>query len=326
MKVKTNCNLCGADDCSLITRGREHEYNNTTDDVFDVVRCKQCGLLYLNPRPDVRELSTIYPANYYSYNQKALRDQANPNSILHKLRYKGFAAKIKKSLELCGQNVDRWAVLDVGCGDGHTLDLYKRHSGVDTSGVDFNLKALELARANGHNVYNGSFEDADLPLERFDLVTATHVIEHVQDPKQFLLKAHAILKDGGVLWLETPNIESIDARWFRNKHWGGYHFPRHWYFFSRQTLTDLAASAGFSPIFVDFVPNAIFWFWTFHSMLIEKFPNFRGLIDMLLPPIDFQKDTLANFLRICFFCVIDVIIKKCTGETSNMIIAFKKHD
>ncbi|MBI2811089.1 MAG: class I SAM-dependent methyltransferase [Candidatus Melainabacteria bacterium] len=295
-------------------------------DDFNVVRCKVCGLVYLNPRPDIGELSTIYPVNYYSYNQKALRDQANPNSILHQLRYKGFQSKVRRSLSLCKTENERWSVLDIGCGDGHTLDLYAGHVGVKTYGVDFNLAALELARNNGHTVYEGSFESADLPSDLFDLVTATHVIEHVEDPRQFLIKVHQILRADGILWLETPNIGSVDAKWFRNKHWGAYHFPRHWFFFSRETLTKLAAAAGFEPVFVDFVPNAIFWFWTFHSMLIEKFPRSRKFVDTLLPPIDFQKDTFANFVRICFFCIIDVVIKKVTGETSNMIIAFKKTD
>jgi 2-polyprenyl-3-methyl-5-hydroxy-6-metoxy-1,4-benzoquinol methylase len=307
-----------------VTKGHEHEYDNTTSDDFDVVRCRECGLVYLNPRPDVAELSTIYPVNYYSYNQKVLRDQANPHSMLHKLRYQGFEAKIRRSLSLCNRKNAQFSVLDIGCGDGHTLDLYARHPGVNTYGVDFNVTALELARNNGHTVYAGSFETVDLPSKFFDLVTATHVIEHVEDPRQFLIKVHSVLRSDGILWLETPNIGSIDAKWFRSKHWGGYHFPRHWFFFSRDTLTSLAASAGFEPVYIDFIPNAIFWFWTFHSMLMERFPRSRRLIDALFPPIDFQRDTFSNFVRICFFCIIDVIIKKSTGETSNMIMAFRK--
>lgn len=308
----------------MVTEGREHEYDNTTADSFRVVRCKKCGLVYLNPRPDTSELTTIYPENYYSYNQKALRDQANPHSILHKLRYKGFEAKIQKSLSLCTGRSSDLAILDIGCGDGHTIDLYKRHPGVATYGVDFNLNALAVARANGHSVFEGAFETADLPRKKFDLVTATHVIEHVSDPHQFLLKVHEVLAPSGILWLETPNIGTVDAQWFRNKHWGAYHFPRHWYFFSRKTLTKMAAQAGFEPVFIDFVPNAIFWFWTFHSMLLEKFPGSRKMIDALFPPIDFQADSVGNFLRICFFCVIDLFIKRFTGETSNMIMAFRK--
>lgn len=137
-------------------------------------------------------------------------------------------------------------------------------------------------------------------------------------------KAFAVLKPGGVFWLETPNIESLDARLFREKHWGGYHFPRHWFFFSQQTMRSLAEKIGFQTEFVDFVPNAIFWFWTMHSILLEKFPHARATIDGLFPPIDFQKDSWSNFVRICFFCSLDVAIKAFSGETSNMIVALRK--
>ena len=288
-KVWTRCNLCGADDYKLITQGREHEYDNTTDDIFNVVECNKCALVYLNPRPDISELSTIYPLNYYSYNQKALREQANPNSILHKLRYKGFTAKINKSLGMCTFAQPPFKVLDIGCGDGHTLDLYRHGQSVETHGVDFNADALALAARNGHKVYAGRFEDVNLPVEYFDLVTASHVIEHVPDPKEFAAKAFSILKPGGILWMETPNIGSIDAHWFKDRYWGAYHFPRHWYFFTKSTIKKLGQSVGFNIEMVDFVPNAIFWYWTFHSMILDQYPESRRVADAILPPVDFQK-------------------------------------
>lgn len=324
-KVETACNTCGATETTLVTAGREHEYDNTTDDVFHVVRCTSCGLVYLNPRPAVCELATIYPPNYYSYGQQRLREEANPHSLLQRLRYQGFRAKIGRSLALCpgGQ---RLAVLDIGCGDGHTLNLYREYSGreIETHGVDFNAGAVSEAARAGHITYCGRFEDVALPDAQFDLVYASHVIEHVEDPKAFTQKVFRILKPGGVFWFETPNIGSLDARLFRHRHWGAYHFPRHWVFYDRRSIAKLADLTGFSLEFVDFVPNAIFWFWTFHSLIVSASPKLRRLADALFPPVDFQRDTLANFLRICFFCGIDVIIKLVTGETANMIVAFRK--
>jgi ubiquinone/menaquinone biosynthesis C-methylase UbiE len=327
LKVDVCCNLCGASDTTLITTGREHEYDNTTDDVFNVVACKNCGLCYLNPRPDVSELGQIYPPNYYSYGQQKHRLEANANSILQRLRYQGFRAKIARSLSLCPGHANvPVQVLDIGCGDGHTLDLYRevQDRTIETHGVDFNPGAIAMAEANGHKTYLGRFEDIAWPDCSFDLVYASHVIEHVPDPKAFTFKIRRILKPGGIFWFETPNIGSIDATWFRKKHWGAYHFPRHWFYFSRQTIEQLAKQCDFEIAHIDFVPNAIFWFWTFHSMMVDANPRLRPLADALLPPIDFQKDSFANFLRICFFCSIDVAIKKLTGETANMIVAFRK--
>ena len=66
-KVSVVCNNCGSSELTRVTEGAEHEYENTTDDVFRIVCCSNCGLFYLNPRPAVSELRTIYPENYYAY-------------------------------------------------------------------------------------------------------------------------------------------------------------------------------------------------------------------------------------------------------------------
>lgn len=322
---ESQCNCCGSVKQEFVTTGREHEYDNTTADVFTVVRCPDCGLCYLNPRPDVSELATIYPPNYYSYSQQRLKEDANPSSLLHRIRYQGFRAKIRKSLSLAPSH-DPTTVLDIGCGDGHTLSLFRevQDRNVETHGVDFNAGAVALAAQSGHKAYAGRFEDVDLPVEYFDLVTASHVIEHVADPRAFAEKVRRILRPGGIFWFETPNIGSLDAKLFRRYHWGAYHFPRHWFFFDARSIRKLAESVGFEVVFMDFCPNAIFWFWTFHSMIVSANPRLRPLAESLFPAVDFQRDTLANFLRICFFCGVDVMIKLSTGQTSNMVVAFRK--
>jgi ubiquinone/menaquinone biosynthesis C-methylase UbiE len=324
-KVETVCNFCGGSDRTLITTGKEHEYDNTTSDVFNVVRCTGCGLVYLNPRPDVSELSTIYPPNYYSYNQTKLCEEARTNSTLNRLRKQGFMAKIEKSLSLCPKR-EPVTVLDIGCGDGLFLNLFTESQGkhVETHGLDFNKEAAEEAGRHGHKTYAGRFEDVDLPSNYFDLVIASHVIEHVEDPKGFTEKVFRILRPGGIFWFETPNIGSLDAKIFRSKHWGAYHFPRHWFYFDPESIKHLAKLTGYEVTMIDYYPNAIFWYWTFHSMIITANPKLRKYADMIFPAIDFQKDTVPNLLRICFFCTVDLFLKKFTGQTSNMVVAFRK--
>lgn len=98
---------------------------------------------------------------------------------------------------------------------------------------------LRKLAAKGHTVYAGRFEDVDIPEGQFDFVWASHVIEHVPDPKAFTEKVFRLLKPGGIFWFWTPNIESLDARIFRNKHWGAYHFPRHWVFYDEKSVNKL---------------------------------------------------------------------------------------
>src|SRR5687768_7027839 len=66
-KVDTPCVHCGEESSRPLWSGVEHEYDNTTDDEFDFVQCTNCGIVRLNPRPDVTELSRIYPPQYYAY-------------------------------------------------------------------------------------------------------------------------------------------------------------------------------------------------------------------------------------------------------------------
>ena len=195
---------------------------------------------------------------------------------------------------------------------------------VETHGVDFNAGAIAEAERHGHKTYLGRFEDGDFPPDYFDLVIASHVIEHVDSPREFTEKIKRILRPGGIFWFETPNIGSIDARLFRQHYWGGYHFPRHWFFFDPVSVKKLADTTGFKIVMIDYYWNAIFWFWTFHSMILSVNPGLRKLADFLFPAVDFQRDTLGNFLRICLFCGFDLVIKTCTGQTSNMVAAFKK--
>ena len=131
------------------------------------------------------------------------------------------------------------------------------------------------------------------------------------------------LKPGGILLLETPNIDSLDARIFRRNHWGGYHFPRHWVFYSAESITNLARELGFEVIKIEYHPAPAFWNWSFHSLLSAK-PQYKKLADYLFPPSDFQKNNLKNLCAVSIFTFFDVVQKTTTGKTSNMSILLRK--
>jgi 2-polyprenyl-3-methyl-5-hydroxy-6-metoxy-1,4-benzoquinol methylase len=337
--VAVTCNCCGADDTEFVTQGTEHEYDDTTDDVFTVVRCRRCGLYYLNPRPDVSELPTIYPPGYYAYHLQNLQQQEAPESnrsLLYRARRYIYVSRLVKALELCPKS-PTLKVLDVGCADGRALNWYRQVDTfkVETYGVDFDEVAVERARLAGHQVFLGRFEEADIPLDMFDLVVATHVIEHVADPRDFAAKAHKVLKPGGIFLCETPNADSADASWFKNKHWGGYHFPRHWVFYTPESIRTMATGVGFEVVRIDFHPAPAFWNWTFHSMfrtaarsphpLLRPFSKqVRAAGDWLFPPVDFQKNNFKNFCAAGLFTIFDIVQKALTGQTSNMAVILRK--
>ena len=165
-------------------------------------------------------------------------------------------------------------ILDIGCGAGAQLDNIREllPESRETFGVDINKTATDKARQNGHVVYDGRFEDVELPKGYFDIVYSIHVIEHVERPDLFIKKCLELLTLEGILLIETPNTDSLDYRIFRKRHWGGYHAPRHFYLFNVDTFRHLsirlnAEIVAFAPyttsvfleLDVPFTPNQRTW-------------------------------------------------------------------
>ncbi|MDD2742215.1 MAG: class I SAM-dependent methyltransferase [Rhodocyclaceae bacterium] len=137
-------------------------------------------------------------------------------------------------------------LLDVGCGNGNFLD-FARRAGWQVRGLDFDPAAVAAARAKELDVLEGTIALLDGERECYDRITLSHLLEHVYDPWETLANCHRLLKPGGVLWLETPNMNSSGRRVF-GQYWRGLEPPRHLHLFSRKCLRDKIASIGFSHI------------------------------------------------------------------------------
>jgi len=260
--VPTHCAVCGIDTGEPIGLGEDFEYR-TCGDTFVAMRCVKCGLVYLNPRPDESEFTRIYPANYHAFD-------FSPKQF-------GFVYKIRRRLE--ARRVLSWCrglpanarILDVGCGDGFHLKLLKDFGqpGWTLEGIDLDERAVSSARINGLEVCHASIENAGLPVESYDLVFLIMTIEHVADPDKLLETIGGLLKPGGRLVVVTDNVGSLDFRIFHGRHWGGYHFPRHWCLFNKQSLTELATKAGLDASSVRTAMSPVNWVYSVRNLLVD---------------------------------------------------------
>jgi SAM-dependent methyltransferase len=183
--------------------------------------------------------------------------------------------------------------------------------------------AAETARGRGHRVVTGRFEqDEDLESRSFDLIVALHVIEHVDDPERFARRAAELLAPGGVFAVATPNWDSADARRARG-HWGGNHFPRHWTLYDPVTIEALARSNGLEVARIEFQPNPIFWVWTAHSRLRDRFPS-RSWPDRLFPPVRIFDPSLRSLVLLTLFTLVDLGLRAATGRTASMAVELRK--
>ena len=114
--------------------------------------------------------------------------------------------------------------LDVGCGPGNFLYCLKSwFKDADINGLDANQYLLKYAgdHTSSIKLWQGSAENLPFDPETFDVVSGFHVIEHLQNPENFLSQANRILKENGLLLWATPNTESLAAR-MTGTRWIGY--------------------------------------------------------------------------------------------------------
>ncbi len=305
----------------------EHEYTNTVSLLFPVYRCENCQLVYLYPRPDVSELDTIYPSNYYSYNFSMDKSESKPKdrslvkSIWFKLGQKGYRQRILPFVNSESEGRPL-RILDIGCGGGAQLDNLKELlPGSETHGIDINQDAVRRARESGHQVYHGRFEEVDVPKGYFDVVLSVHVIEHVERPDLFVQKSLDLLSPNGILLIETPNTDSLDHKLLKERHWGGYHAPRHWYLFNIDTFRYLSQRLDAEIVAYGPYTTSVFWNWSCHSIFKSAFG--QGMADKLFPPITIFYGGVQPFLILGFFAVMERMLMGLSKKGNSMWVVLR---
>lgn len=160
---------------------------------------------------------------------------------------------MEKRLEQIIGRFDRYRktnrLLDVGFGGGSMLDAAAR-AGWAVDGVEISARAVELVRRRHPTVARGAIEEAHYPDGRFDVVIASELIEHLNDPLAFLAHVHRILRPGGLLWATTPHGRGITAR-VLGSGWSVISPADHLQLFSVSGVRTLLGRAGFRRSRVD---------------------------------------------------------------------------
>jgi len=132
-------------------------------------------------------------------------------------------------------------LLEIGCSTGELLAAAR--SSFTVKGIEADRKTSKIARDRGLDCINSTLIDAHFPSDHFDVVALYHVIEHFHSPSAEVREMCRILKPGGWLVVETPNIATI---WYRilSGRWRQF-IPDHIFFFTPQTLTRLCEENGF---------------------------------------------------------------------------------
>lgn len=222
------CNLCGTADAAPVVGG-----------AFAMVRCRTCGLVYLNPRPTPDVLLALYVDYHARFGQNETVWDRLMNRIFRE-------AEDLLCASVRGPGPQR--LLDVGCGFGGFVAAMRRR-GWDVEGLDPSPTAVAAARAMERPVRLGTLDALQGERGKYDAITMFYVLEHLPDPMGALRTAWSLLGPGGILLLRVPHTTPI-VRLLAPFGAGGslYDPPFHLYDFSPAVLREMVARAGFDDI------------------------------------------------------------------------------
>lgn len=268
------CPVCDASERKLVHSGLVDELFKVAPGRWNIFECIVCESAWLDPRPSKKTLGLAY-GSYYTHSvvdQPVVARKGVLGLFLHdsindylNVRFglsrkpankigrfivpliPPLAAAARAELRnLPPPPLGGGRLLDVGFGNGGFLKK-AGEMGWRAEGIDFDPQAVEVARARGLVVSDETVEDLAARAAHYDVITLSHVIEHVHDPVAFLRSLRLLLNPGGTLWIETPNYKSFGRAYF-GRYWRGLEPPRHLVLFSKKSLLFALSRAGFNVV------------------------------------------------------------------------------
>ena len=204
--------------------------------VFNIQRCRTCGLGFTSPVPTEETSHLLYETRE--------SNDFQPDDSLVAARLKSIAARRDVRSFLRGIDIPAGPILDFGCGNAvFTTSLQEAFPNSVVLGADMQEESPKTLPQTRYR----SYEDLTSSPERYSIILCRHVLEHSYDPVALLTKLSDLLMPGGVLVVEVPSLETKARRIF-GKYWDGYYVPFHPIHFTRESLRKVFLSANFSVI------------------------------------------------------------------------------
>ncbi len=192
-----DCILCNTNDTRLLVKKNS----------FNVVQCKGCDLVYLNPRLNGTELADLYNLTQDSNVESISISQKDAEHDKHKIKKFKIAIRLLKKHKKDIQNI-----FDLGCSTGIFLGMVAKE-GWTPYGSDVNSNLVNINRKRfNDNIRLQIGDSIDFPDRHFDVVTLFDSIEHMPNPITTLKEVARVVKDDGFVVISTPNIEGLFPR------------------------------------------------------------------------------------------------------------------
>ncbi len=196
-----------------------------------LVKCQNCGLVFMEQIPTVEELNKHYEK--YSYTSEG---------YLSPLTIKSYQALLDEFEAYRKNN----KILDVGCGRGWFLEEAKKR-GWDVYGTEYSQTAVAVCQKKAIKMKEGQLNPDDFTEGEFDVITSFEVLEHINNPNEDVENIYKLLRKGGLFYCTTPNFNSLN-RYYLKEDYNVIVYPEHLTYYTRNTLNRLAKQNQFQPI------------------------------------------------------------------------------
>ena len=197
--MNSSCPLCDSAKYKIIGKPRINKISGDfIDQNYNIVQCTNCEIYYVLPQISfsTEQWTKLYNDEYFSL---------QTNWLIHK-RSRELSQRFNKAFSyLSSKNI---SFLDIGSGEGKALaEGFKR--GWNVTGIDIVDNRIDNAKIEGINFVTGNFLEYKFENNQFDFIYIDSVLEHVLNPKNYLLKIKQILKPGGIIYIGVPNEDSL---------------------------------------------------------------------------------------------------------------------
>jgi 2-polyprenyl-3-methyl-5-hydroxy-6-metoxy-1,4-benzoquinol methylase len=172
---------------------------------IQTVICEKCALIHVNPRPTEKEMSRFYEENYREFYESI---DVPTEEYINNGPFIPRASFVMDVLKPYFENTN--SIIDIGCAEGTLLKLVEQnYSEISTTGLEPSKSFGNYAKEHlKGEVFVGTYQEflAQNPARKFDVLTTTHVLEHILSPKEFLNGIKTFMHDESVLYVEVPNI------------------------------------------------------------------------------------------------------------------------
>ena len=189
-------------------------------------QCKKCGFVFAKKIPSDKELEE----HYKGYGR---------NDYLSPITIKRYNELLNTFEEFRKTN----KILDVGCGIGYFLEVAKER-GWDVYGTEYTDEAIQICSSKGINMQKGILSSGNYQNEEFDIITSFEVIEHINNPIDELTNFYKVLRKGGLVYLTTPNFNSL-LRYRLKSEYNVICYPEHLSYYTPKTLKKLFTCVDF---------------------------------------------------------------------------------